>query len=459
MSLTSGEPPPETKALLDEDGRRGAAAARRRRGVPGDRRGRALGGAPRGAGASGGPWRPGWPALAARPDVVRRRPAPRRGRPRRPPVALSERESLGLPGGRRASPVTEADRRRRRRRPPSPPRAGSAGRSRSSSTPSGSPTRPTLGGVALGLRGDDAVYGAAADAARDRRGATASTVRGLLVEPMADAGRRADRRPAPRPAVRAGRAGRPRRRPDRGPRRRRDPARARSTPATADAMLDDLRGARLLRRRPRPARRSIGRPSSPMLVALGRLGDRAARHPRGRPQPGHRVGRRRDRGRRAGRAGGTRAMTEPDEPVLLDAGDAVGRPADAQPAGQAQRPDQRELRRRARRRDRRGRSPTPRVRVIVIEGAGRAFCVGLRPDRGGRGRDRRPGRLARAPRRRRRGDARDPRLPEAGHRPGPRLRAGRRPRAGDGLRPDRRGRGDASSASPRSATGRRRSRC
>ena len=45
VSLTSGEPPPETKALLDERGRRRAAPARRARGVPGDRRGRRAGSA------------------------------------------------------------------------------------------------------------------------------------------------------------------------------------------------------------------------------------------------------------------------------------------------------------------------------------------------------------------------------------------------------------------------------
>ncbi len=61
-------------------------------------------------------------------------------------------------------------------------------RSRSSSTPSGSPTRPTSAASRLGLRGDDAVYGAAARACSRRAGATASTVRGLLVEPMAAAG-------------------------------------------------------------------------------------------------------------------------------------------------------------------------------------------------------------------------------------------------------------------------------
>ena len=42
--------------------------------------------------------------------------------------------------------------------------------------------------------------------------------------------------------------------------------------AAADAMLDELRGARLLRRGPRPAAGRSGRASSAMLVALGRLG-------------------------------------------------------------------------------------------------------------------------------------------------------------------------------------------
>ena len=103
VSLTSGEPPPETKALLDEDGGgapllRGAVEAfraiaevarwERRRG----RRRRATGHGGRLAGAR------------RRPDLVRGRTRdPTRAGPRRPPVALSERESLALVVGRRRS--------------------------------------------------------------------------------------------------------------------------------------------------------------------------------------------------------------------------------------------------------------------------------------------------------------------------------------------------------------------
>ncbi len=98
-------------------------------------------------------------------------------------------------------------------------------------------------------------------------------------------------------------------------------------------------------------------------------------------------------------------------------------------------------RRGPRRRDRRGRrrpgGPGHRPR-----GRRSGVLVGLRPDRGDRRRDRRSGRLARASRRGRCGDAARPRLPQAGHRPGPWLRAGRRARAGDGLRPGRRRRGN-----------------
>ena len=158
-----------------------------------------------------------------------------------------------------------------------------------------------IGGVALGLRGDDAVYGAALTLLEigRRRGLT---VRGLLVEADGATRCRAHPRPAARSAVRAGGPGRAGRRPDRGARRRRGPAGADRPAETADAMLDDLRGSRILGAvRGRPP--SIGRRWSRMLVALGRLGMRAPRRARGGPQPGDRVGRRGDRGRRAGRAG------------------------------------------------------------------------------------------------------------------------------------------------------------
>ena len=92
VSLTSGEPPPETKALLDERRWRCAAPARRasrRSGrsprSPAGRRRHERAGRAR-------PWRAGWPALGRGPDVVRRRPEPDRGRPRasRGPVRARE---------------------------------------------------------------------------------------------------------------------------------------------------------------------------------------------------------------------------------------------------------------------------------------------------------------------------------------------------------------------------------
>ena len=85
---------------------------------------------------------------------------------------------------------------------------------------------------------------------------------------------------------------------------------------------------------------STGRRSPAMLVALGRLGlerpdllevdlNPVIASPIGRA-----------RGRRAGRArgGDADAAREPDAPLVLTTTDAVGRPADAEPAGQAQRP-------------------------------------------------------------------------------------------------------------------------
>ncbi len=100
VSLTSGEPPPETKALLDETGDgapllRGAIG-----GVPGDRRGRRLGGAPRARRVEGGR---GGRAGRRSPRTGRRtaRTRPAIPRPARASIALSERESLAFLARRR----------------------------------------------------------------------------------------------------------------------------------------------------------------------------------------------------------------------------------------------------------------------------------------------------------------------------------------------------------------------
>ena len=126
-----------------------------------------------------------------------------------------------------------------------------------------------VGGVALGLRGDDAVYGAALTLLEigRRRGLA---VRGLLVEAMAPPGVELilglRRDPQFGPAVLVGLGG--------VLTEVLDDVSIRLAPidaATAEAMLDDLRGSRILgtvRGRPAVDRGAL----VGMLVALGRLG-------------------------------------------------------------------------------------------------------------------------------------------------------------------------------------------
>ena len=126
-----------------------------------------------------------------------------------------------------------------------------------------------LGGIALGLRGDDAVYGAALGLLETGR-RHGLAIRGLLVEAMAAPGLELilglRRDPQFGPAVLVGLGG--------TLTEVLDDVAIRLAPlddASAGAMLDDLRGARLLRGvRGRPPVDRAALVS--MLVALGRLG-------------------------------------------------------------------------------------------------------------------------------------------------------------------------------------------
>jgi acetate---CoA ligase (ADP-forming) len=265
VSLTSGEPPPETKALLDTVGGgapllRGALEAFRaiaevarweaRHAVRIER----------------GPWRPGWGALARDRTSYGSDPSPTRP-PARQPVALSERESLALIAGAGIA-VVEAI--------PVPDAATAVAVARRLDRAValkldavGLTHKSDVSGVALGLHGDDAVYGGALtlfETARHR----GLTVRGLLVEPMVPPGLELivglRRDPQFGPAVLVGLGG--------VLTVFLDDVAVRLAPldlASAAAMLNELRGAPLLdgvRGRPGVDRAAL----ASMLVALGRLG-------------------------------------------------------------------------------------------------------------------------------------------------------------------------------------------
>jgi acyl-CoA synthetase (NDP forming) len=265
VSLTSGEPPPETKALLDSVGGgapllRGALEAFRAIAEVSRWEGRHA------ARIERGPWRAGWGALAR--DRTSYGADPRATPPPpRTPVALSERESLSLVGAAGIA-VTEAI--------VAPDAATAVAVARRIGVPValkldavGVTHKTDLGGVALDLHGDDAVYGAALnlfETAR-RRGLV---VRGLLVEAMAPPGVELilglRRDPQFGPAVLVGFGG--------VMTEVLDDVSIRLAPvdtATARAMLDDLRGAPLLHgvRGRAPVDRAA---LAAMLVALGRLG-------------------------------------------------------------------------------------------------------------------------------------------------------------------------------------------
>ena len=191
VSLTSGEPPPETKALLDERGDgapllRGAveafgaiAAVARWEGARARRLER-------------GPWRDGWPALAedrttyglgtlAQAGVLPADgPAAQRLRP------LSERESLDL---LRAAGLAVTTAIAARDADAAVEAARALGRNAVAlkADVTGLAHKSDLGLVRLGLRGDDDIRAAADDLLATARG-HGLAVDGLLVEPMAGPG-------------------------------------------------------------------------------------------------------------------------------------------------------------------------------------------------------------------------------------------------------------------------------
>jgi acyl-CoA synthetase (NDP forming) len=268
VSLTSGEPPPETKAVLDTVGGgapllRGAlegfravaslATWERRR----DQR------------RANGPWRPSWPTLAADRTSFGADPSPLgsnvRGRSR-PSTTLSELDSLELlraAGIRTIEAVFAGD----------SDEAMVAARRLGGPVAlkldaSGLPHKSDIGGVLLGVDGDDMVRQAAElllEIGRQR----GLLVRGVLVQPMATPGLEllvgVRRDPLFGPVVVAGLGGTLTEVLD-------DVAirLAPVDPAEADAMLDELRGARLLagvRGGGAVDRAAV----ADMIVALGRL--------------------------------------------------------------------------------------------------------------------------------------------------------------------------------------------
>jgi acyl-CoA synthetase (NDP forming) len=275
VSLTSGEPPPETKAQLDEAGGvpllRGTTEAFRA--IP------ALAGweACRARRLADGPVRPGWPSLARDRTPWGHEPAP----PATladpggevPVTALSERDSLALLAAAglpvvRAVAAADAHAAVRAARAIGGPVALKL-------DAGGLAHKTEAGGVVLGLRGDDAIRGAAAEllAIGERLSAgevPAVDIRGLLVEPMAEpgleliAGVRRD--PQFGPVVLVGLGGLLA--------EALDDVSLRLAPVSTDdalAMLAGLRGAALLdgvRGRPAVDRAAV----AAILVALGRLG-------------------------------------------------------------------------------------------------------------------------------------------------------------------------------------------
>ena len=264
VSLTSGEPPPETKAVLDEQGGgapllRGASEAFRAIGAfarwERRREGR----------QSAGPWRQTWPDLARDRTASGLEPAllPSLVEPR----VLPERESLDLlrAAGLSVTPavaVPDADAAVEAARP----LGGHAVVLKIDAVDL--PHKTDLGLVRLGLAGDDEIRVAADDLLRIAHHHGVD-VRGLLLEPMADPGLELiiglRRDPSFGPCVVVGLGGVLAEVLD-------DVAirLAPVNPETANAMLGELRGSRLLdgpRGRPAVDRHAV----AALIVALSTL--------------------------------------------------------------------------------------------------------------------------------------------------------------------------------------------
>ncbi len=265
VSLTSGEPPPETKELLDT---KGGGAPLLRGGIEAFTAIASVARweARRDLRRAVGPWRGGWPALAADrtshgADTASVLPPARHPRP------LSERESLAFLGTAGIAVTESVAVRDASEAVISARRFGRAVALKLDAA--GVVHKSEVGGVTIGLVGDDAVYVAALamlDGAR-RRGLD---VRGLLVQPMASPGLELilglRRDPLFGASILVGLGGVLTEVLD-------DVAirLAPVTPRAAMSMLDDLRGRRLLdgvRGRPAIDRAAVAE----MLVALGRLG-------------------------------------------------------------------------------------------------------------------------------------------------------------------------------------------
>ena len=391
VSLTSGEPPPETKAVLDEHGDGRAAAARRVRGVHRDRlvarwEAPSCADGPRTARGA-----PSWPAMAAAREPYastspearggrrRRRTRPRRrGRPERArePGPVAGRRPAGH-GGASPSPTPTPPPRRRDRSAAMP--------SPSSSTRRTSPTRATSGSWRSASSATSASAPPPSEllATGRRHGLD---IRGLLVEPMADpgveliVGMRRD--PSFGPAVMVGLGGVLTEVLDDVV----DPARAGPDEPRRWTMLDELRGSRASSAASAADRRSTARPWPSSS--------------------------RRCRGSRSSvptstRSTSTRSSPRPTAPspsmrwwCCAMADDPVpGATPPSRSSSTIREPWGVRLRlNRPAKLNALERAPSceallagldaaeadPEVRVVVLEGAGRAFCSGLRPVRGGR---------------------------------------------------------------------------